>query len=179
MRTLSVSAARHSLHCDALQTPRPVHFWLHILPQTACIPRPGQWDGSAIREILRNDVCRGARVYGRIRKVKTAQGTRSKRSRPEAARTVKEGAHPAIIDPALWAQVKTRREAVAKAYAGYERNFGATKRLQTQFLLTGLLQCAVCGGSFAARLWWMLQAVGHRHAAVLDGGFPACAASCR
>ena len=29
------------------------------------------------------------------------------------------------------------------------------------------------GGAFAARLWWMLRAVGHRDVRVLDGGFPA------
>ena len=29
------------------------------------------------------------------------------------------------------------------------------------------------GGSFAARLWWMLRWVGHRAVAVLDGGLPA------
>ncbi len=115
-------------------------------------PWSKSWDGMAIREILRNDVYRGARVYGRIRKVKTANGTRSKRSRPEGSRTVKEGAHPAIIDPTLWERVRSRREAVAKAYEGYEHHFGATKSLQTRFLLTGLLQCAVCGGNFAARV---------------------------
>jgi thiosulfate/3-mercaptopyruvate sulfurtransferase len=29
------------------------------------------------------------------------------------------------------------------------------------------------GGTIAARLWWMLDALGHRHVAVLDGGLPA------
>jgi len=29
------------------------------------------------------------------------------------------------------------------------------------------------GGAFAARLWWMLRAIGHERAAVLEGGFPA------
>jgi thiosulfate/3-mercaptopyruvate sulfurtransferase len=29
------------------------------------------------------------------------------------------------------------------------------------------------GGVFAARLWWMLRAVGHESVSVLDGGFPA------
>lgn len=29
------------------------------------------------------------------------------------------------------------------------------------------------GGATAARLWWMLRALGHRHASVLDGGWPA------
>jgi DNA invertase Pin-like site-specific DNA recombinase len=115
-------------------------------------PWGGSWAGSAIREMIRNDVYRGVRVYGRTKKIKTAHGTRSKRPRPEAARTIKEGAHPAIIDPALWERVKTRREAVAKAYAGNASHFAATKSVQTRFLLTGLLQCGVCGGNFAARV---------------------------
>jgi len=29
------------------------------------------------------------------------------------------------------------------------------------------------GGTIAARLWWMLDALGHRSVAVLDGGLPA------
>ena len=29
------------------------------------------------------------------------------------------------------------------------------------------------GGPIAARLWWMLKWIGHKHVAVLDGGFPA------
>ena len=118
------------------------------------VPGPwgGTWAGSAIREMTLNEAYRGARVYGRIKKIKTAQGTRSKRPRPEAAQTIKEGAHPAIIDPALWERVKTRREAVAKAYAGNAAHFGATKSVQTQFLLTGLLQCGVCGANFATRV---------------------------
>jgi thiosulfate/3-mercaptopyruvate sulfurtransferase len=33
-------------------------------------------------------------------------------------------------------------------------------------------------GSTAARLWWMLRLVGHRRAAVLDGGFAAWSAAC-
>jgi thiosulfate/3-mercaptopyruvate sulfurtransferase len=29
------------------------------------------------------------------------------------------------------------------------------------------------GGTIAARMWWMLDALGHRHVAMLDGGLPA------
>jgi len=117
------------------------------------VPGPwgGTWAGSAIREMTRNEVYRGVRVYGRTKKIKTAHGTRSKRPRPEEARTIKEGAHPAIIDAALWERVESRREAVAKAYEGNEQHFAATKSVQTRHLLTGLLQCGVCGGNFAAR----------------------------
>lgn len=33
------------------------------------------------------------------------------------------------------------------------------------------------GGAFAARLWWMLRAVGHHDISVLDGGYPAWVAT--
>lgn len=36
---------------------------------------------------------------------------------------------------------------------------------------------AAGGGNAAARLWWMLRASGHAHAAVLDGGFQAARAA--
>jgi thiosulfate/3-mercaptopyruvate sulfurtransferase len=36
---------------------------------------------------------------------------------------------------------------------------------------------AASGGNFATRLWWMLRAVGHGPAAVLDGGLPAALAA--
>lgn len=114
-------------------------------------PWGGTWAGSAVREMLRNDVYRGARVYGRTKKVKTATGTRSKRPRPEATRTIKEGAHPAIIDPALWERVKNRREAVAAAYREAGCRFGPTRGVQTPYLLTGILKCGVCGANFCAR----------------------------
>jgi thiosulfate/3-mercaptopyruvate sulfurtransferase len=35
------------------------------------------------------------------------------------------------------------------------------------------------GGAIAARLWWMLCSIGHRHVAVLDGGLPAWTATGR
>jgi site-specific DNA recombinase len=112
----------------------------------------GSWAGSAIREMLRNDVYCGIRVYGRTKKIKTAHGTRSKRPRPEAARTLNEGAHPTLIDPPLWERVQTRREAVAKAYRESGNHFRPTRSVQTQFLLTGLLKCGVCGANFATRV---------------------------
>jgi hypothetical protein len=98
-----------------------------------------------------NDAYRSARVYGRTKKIKTAHATRSKHPRHEGARTIKEGAHPAIIDPALWERVKTKREAVAKAYEGNGNHFAATKSVQTRLLLTGLLQSATCGANFIVR----------------------------
>ncbi len=114
-------------------------------------PRGGTWDTSTVRELLGNDVYRGARAYGRIRKVRTATGTRSKRPRPREDWTFKEGAHPAIIAADLWQRVQRRREAAAAALRETGL-LGATRRTQTRYLLTGLLTCEVCGANFIVRV---------------------------
>ena len=78
-------------------------------------PRGGTWDPSTIRELLKNDAYHGARAYGRVRKIRTATGTRSKRNRPRDEWTVREGTHPAIIPADLWERVQRRRDAIAAA----------------------------------------------------------------
>jgi len=114
-------------------------------------PRGGSWDPGAIRAILLNHAYRGVRAYGRIKKVRTATGTRSKRSRPQESWTLKEHAHPAIIGTDLWERVQRKREAVAATMRA-SGAFGASRRTQTRFLLTGILHCASCGANFIARV---------------------------
>ncbi|MCK7483943.1 MAG: recombinase family protein [Candidatus Moduliflexus flocculans] len=63
-------------------------------------PRPSRRHvgPSTIRELLKNDAYHGARAYGRVRKIRTATGTRSKRNRPREEWTVQgrdpSGDHP-------------------------------------------------------------------------------------
>ncbi len=127
------------------------------------VPGPcgGSWDISAVREILRNDVYRGARAYGRIQKVRTARGTRSKRARPQETWTIKQGAHPAIISPELWERVRRRREAVSEIYR--ESGMAQTQLAHSRYLLTGVLHCASCGGHFIARAGYMTRAGRSHH----------------
>ncbi|MGD0265512.1 MAG: recombinase family protein [Candidatus Methylomirabilota bacterium] len=114
-------------------------------------PRGGSWDMGAVREILRNPVYRGARVYGRNKKVRTEQGTRSKRARPADTWTVKEHAHPAIITPVLWERVQRKLARVTGMYAESGQKMASLQLLQSRHLLTGLLRCGVCGAQFIAR----------------------------
>jgi site-specific DNA recombinase len=99
---------------------------------------------------LKNDAYRGARAYGRIKKIRTATGTRSKRNRPREEWTVKEGTHPAIIATDLWARVQHRRDAIAAALRETGL-LGVTRRTQTRYLLTGILTCGECGANFIVR----------------------------
>jgi hypothetical protein len=100
-------------------------------------PRGGAWDAEAEREILLNPAYRGARVYGRVEKVRTAQGTRSKRSKPAETWTVKEAAHPAIVCPDLWDRVRRKREHVAQVHR--EQGMAQAQLAHTQSLLAGIL----------------------------------------
>jgi site-specific DNA recombinase len=114
-------------------------------------PRSQSWDVSAIREMLRNPVYRGARVYGRNHKVRTDKGTRSKRARPSTTWATRENAHPAILAPDLWERVQTKLARVADTYAKSGQKMAHLQLLQSRHLLTGLLHCAVCGAHFIAR----------------------------
>ncbi len=131
---------------------------------------------SAVREILRNDAYRGARAYDGVEKVRTAQATRSKRSKPAETWTVKEAAHPAIVCQDLWDRVRRKREHVAQVYQ--EHGMVQAQIPHTQSLLAGLLTCGVCGGHFIIRGGYLTKAGGTRAttaAARTPGGAPTSA----
>jgi site-specific DNA recombinase len=125
-------------------------------------PSGGTWDVGAVREILRNPIYAGTRVYGRIKKIRTEKGTRSKRLISRAAWTVKPGAHPAIIAHELWESVQRKLGRVAEIY---QRSGMAQAQLaHSQYLLSGILQCAACGGHFIARATYKTKAgVAHHY----------------
>ena len=114
-------------------------------------PGGGSWDVSAVRELLRNPVYRGARVYGRHQKVRTETGSRSKRGQAPATWTVKEGTHPAIIDLTLWERVQRRLARVAALFEASGRHMSQIRGLHSAYLLTGILTCGVCGAHFTGR----------------------------
>ena len=114
-------------------------------------PRGGNWDVSAVREILRNPVYCGARAYGRIQKVRTEKGTRSKRSKPPETWTIKEAAHPPLVSEELWARTQRRLAQVAAAYQRSGQQMGPVRHEHSRYLLTGVLVCATCGGHFVGR----------------------------
>jgi DNA invertase Pin-like site-specific DNA recombinase len=114
-------------------------------------PRGGSWDTSTVREILKNPIYRGARVYGRNQKIRTEKGTRSKRAKPPESWTTKENAHPAIIPPDLWERVQRKLQRTAEAYKRSGQKMARLQGLQSRHLLTGILRCAICGAPFIAR----------------------------
>ncbi len=65
---------------------------------------------------MRNPAYKGTRAYGRVQKVRTEKGTRSKRMKPKDTWTVREAAHPYIVSQELWDRVQCRLNQVAETY---------------------------------------------------------------
>ena len=110
-------------------------------------PRGGPWRSNTINGhrgrrngILNNELYRGRLVYGRQRFVRDPDtGKRQARAVPPSDWTVREVPELRIVDDALWHRVQTRRQ------AGEDRRNSPSAR--TPLPLTGLVRCAVCGGT--------------------------------
>jgi site-specific DNA recombinase len=133
----------------------------------AGIPGPdgGLWAESSLRGnrrlgtgILNNELYIGRIVWNRQRRLKNPQtGRRVLRQNPESEWVRVDAPDLRIIDDALWRTVKERQAALAVTYAeivtasreAVAQALNATHRPRT--LLSGLLVCGCCGGSFARR----------------------------
>lgn len=112
-------------------------------------PAGGVWRDSTINGnrargsgILWNDAYAGRLVFNRIRMVKDPEtGRRLSRPNPPDEWQAVEAPHLRIVDDATWAAA----QAVKERYTGLA---GKTARRRPKHLLSGLLRCGVCGGSF-------------------------------
>jgi site-specific DNA recombinase len=108
-----------------------------------------RWFGSAIKEICKNEIYHGVRVWNRTQCVfNSAEGTKVKRKRPQSEWVRVEVPQLAIISDELWTKV----QAVNKRNRDktYGRRIGGMNRTETSrtYLFSGILTCGVCGGRF-------------------------------
>ena len=131
------------------------------------IPGPdgGLWVESSLRGnrrlgtgILNNELYVGRMVWNRQRRMKNPHtGGRVLRLNPQSEWIRVDVPELRIIDSDLWQAVKERQAVLAKAYAkqitasrnAIAKALNATHRPRT--LLSGLLVCGCCGGSYARR----------------------------
>ncbi|SDF82485.1 recombinase family protein [Thalassobaculum litoreum] len=114
-------------------------------------PAGGNWRASTIsgnRErgsgILWNEAYRGALVYNRVRMIKDPDtGRRVSRPNPRDEWVVMEMPGLRIIDEPLW-------QAVQRQKGRFDHKTGPIQRNQ-KHLLSGLLRCGVCGGTYQIR----------------------------
>ncbi len=122
-------------------------------------PQGKVWTDTTIRGhatrgtgILNNELYVGRLVWNRLRYIKDPDtGKRVSRPNPKADWIVQDVPDLRIIDDALWEQVKERQAAILKRF---ETKPGPNKLNHThrrKFLLSGLLSCGTCGGSYTIR----------------------------
>lgn len=111
------------------------------------------WCPTALRDILQRDLYRGIVLWNRTQVVQR-NGTRKQRKRPESEWLRMEAPELRIISDVLWEQVEDRRAKNKRAYLRsndgrlLSRPTGEDRR--SNYLLTSICKCVVCGGSLVA-----------------------------
>ena len=119
-------------------------------------PRNGSWGPSTIygnwrrgTGILNNDLYVGLLVWNRQRFVKDPQtGKRQARINPETEWIIQDVPSLRIVDDELWQRVKDRQQNTRRQIAE-GRDIRSERARRPRYLLSGLLQCGVCGGGFS------------------------------
>jgi site-specific DNA recombinase len=109
------------------------------------------WAPSAIREILHRELYRGVVTWNKTQAI-YRDGTQTSRKRPQEDWLRIEIPELRIIDESLWQRVVARLEQTSGYYMRTFVNGRFLGRpngadLRSDYLLSGIAQCAVCGGS--------------------------------
>jgi site-specific DNA recombinase len=110
--------------------------------------RPQAWAASTIREILHRPLYRGEVVWNQRQK-RNSWGQKRYAERPEQQWIRLQAPELRIVSEALWQGVQER---LRNAQAIYLRSTNGrlwgrpANGIQSKYLLTGLLQCGLCGG---------------------------------
>src|SRR5262249_54563051 len=118
-------------------------------------PRGKNWCPTAIREILRNPLYRGERIWNQSRRIKDhTGGKRLRLERPESEWVRQTDERWRIVGDELWKAAQSAREGRNARHvrdaAGAIRRTPIIPGARHKRLLAGFLECAECGGSFFA-----------------------------
>lgn len=137
-----VKAIAHRLNAEEAPPPRP----------RALRDRRASWSPNSIREMLRNPLYRGELTWNRSEWIKDhATGRRRRFERPESEWLRRRDEAWRVVPDDLWERVQARlteRGAKMRTYGG--TRVPAPESAPRRHLLSGLLECAACGGSFHA-----------------------------
>jgi DNA invertase Pin-like site-specific DNA recombinase len=112
-------------------------------------PRRRGWGVSALHPLLRNPIYRGERIWNRSEWVKDHETSRRRRfERPSDEWLRDQDEALRIVTDELWESVQARLKTPSR-----QRQSAGGKR--GRYVLSGLLQCGVCGSGF-----WALDRVG-------------------
>ena len=114
-------------------------------------PRPRQgrhrsWSPSSVRTILFNRLYKGEVVWGRTKK-RDAWGRKKQSDRPTSEWVVTTVEHLRIVEDDLWANAHGALQSRQKKYGFKPESPRRTSGVDSKYLLTGMVECGVCGGT--------------------------------
>ena len=112
-------------------------------------PRPGRpqsWAQSSVRHILLNERYRGVVVWGKTKKIRSPEGKRVQRRKPESEWRRREIPEQRIVSDELWKRAHERWELVKQLY-GVHPGKRRGRAASSPYIFSGLLYCSECGGS--------------------------------
>lgn len=148
LRGAGLREIAHHLNGEGVPPPRP----------RALRGRPASWAPTAIREMLRNPIYRGERIFNRSEWVKDHETGRRRRFERPPAEWVREDRPDLAIVPAESfeaAQAETRRRVAHYRWRPGPHPLrgefpGRGHPRQARHVLSGFLECGLCGGGFHA-----------------------------
>lgn len=136
-------------------------------------PRGKQWSQSTINGnrkrgtgILNNDLYRGKLIWNRQKMVKDpSTGKRITRINPVDEWIVHEVPKLRIVDQEIWNKAKERQGALSElATDALKKGGGVGRTVRPKYLLTGLLKCSECSGSYTQRNHYQLSCATQQNA---------------
>ena len=108
------------------------------------------WVPSSIKGMTKNELYRGVRLWNRTQKVlNNSEGTKIKRTKPQAEWIRIEVPDLRIITEELWQQVQQVNQQMKDLiYGRRQGGFNRTEASRT-YLFSGVMTCGVCGGKFS------------------------------
>ena len=143
----SLRTITHRLNHEGVPAPRP----------RAMQSRRPSWSVTALRSMLTNPIYRGEYVWNRSEWVKDHEtGRRRRHERPESEWLRRDAPELAIVDAETWhhaqQELKRRASRFGRARDGTFQGSARGHRVRAKHLLSGFLECGICGGGFF-RAW--------------------------
>lgn len=113
------------------------------------VPLTRAWAASTVREIIHREIYRGVLIWNRVKK-RDQWGLKAYRPRAQTEWLRLEQPELRIVDEALWHAAHERLSATRATYLRNTKGqvWGRpASGIESRYLLTGLLQCGLCGGS--------------------------------
>ncbi len=108
------------------------------------------WVPSSIKEITKNELYHGVRLWNRTQKVlNPSDGTKIMRTKPQPEWVRVEVPHLQIVSDELWQQVQQVNQRTKDKYYGRRQGGFNRSEASRTYLFSGLMTCGLCGGKFS------------------------------